>query len=183
MKAQEILIIESRSDKDIYDGRGEGETLKRVLKLQGVNARSIEITNEKMLIKALKIAQREKIKYVHISAHGLDKGFILTDNVIITWQDLDQLAWPLLKGKCLCFSSCSVGKGVGELFYLHKTFCNVIVAPTRDISWGEGLVAYSAFYHRVQAQENSYSNNVKIMNHVVGAGTFRFITSATCSYT
>lgn len=62
MKRQEILIIESRSDQDIYDGRGEGETLKRILKLQGVNARCIEVINERMLIKAFKIAQRENIK-------------------------------------------------------------------------------------------------------------------------
>lgn len=63
MKKQEVLIIESRSDQDIYDGRGEGETLKRILQLQGVNAKSIEAINEKMLIKALKVAQREKRKY------------------------------------------------------------------------------------------------------------------------
>lgn len=39
MKKQEVLIIESRSDQDIYDGRGEGETLKRILQLQGINAK------------------------------------------------------------------------------------------------------------------------------------------------
>lgn len=183
MKKQEILIIESRSDQDIYDGRGEGETLKRILQLQGVNAISIEVINEKMLVKALKIAQRESIKYVHISAHGFDKGFALTDDVIITWRDLDRLAWPILRGKCICFSSCSVGNGADELFTLHKSFCNAIVAPTRDISWGEGLVAYSAFYHRAKLREKSSFQNVKVMNHVVGAGTFRLIESTYVSRT
>lgn len=183
MKKQEILIIESRSDQDIYDGRGEGETLKRILKLQGVNARCIEVINERMLIKAFKIAQRENIKYVHISAHGFDKGFALTDDIVITWQDFDRMAWPILRGKCICFSSCSVGNGVEELFTLHKSFCNAIIAPTRDISWGEGLVAYSAFYHRTQSREKSSVQNVKVMNHVVGAGTFRLIESPYVSRT
>jgi hypothetical protein len=36
-----------------------------------------------MLVKALKIAQREHIKYVHISAHGSCDGFILTDEGLL----------------------------------------------------------------------------------------------------
>lgn len=183
MKKQEILIIESRSDQDIYDGRGEGETLKRILQLQGVNARNIEVINEKMFIKALNIARRENIKYVHISAHGFDRGFALTDDIIITWRDFDRLAWPILRGKCVCFSSCSVGNGAEELFILHKSFCNAIIAPTRNITWGEGLVAYSAFYHQVQSREKSSMQNVKVMNHIVGAGTFRLIESPYVSHT
>jgi hypothetical protein len=183
MKKQEVLIIESRSDQDIYDGRGEGETFKRILQLQCVNAKSIEAINEKMLIKALKVAQRESIKYIHISAHGYDRGFALTDDAIITWRDLDRLAWPILRGKCICFSSCSVGNGAEELFTLHKSFCNAIIAPKRDISWGEGLVAYSALYNRAQLREKSSMQNVKVMNHIVGAGTFRVIESPYVSQT
>lgn len=183
MRKQEILIIESHSDQDIYDGRCEGDTLKRVLQLQGVNAKSIEVINEKILIKALKIARRENIKYVHISAQGFNEGFFLTDGDIVTWRDFDRLAWPILRGKCICFSSCSVGNEVEELFTLHKSFCDEIVAPTRNISWGEGVVAYSAFYHRIQSHENSSSQNVKVMNHIVSAGAFKLIESPYISRT
>ncbi|WP_081925202.1 hypothetical protein [Rahnella sp. WP5] len=183
MKKQNILIIESRSDLDIYDERYEGNTLKTILELQGVRAKSIEVVNEKMFVKALKIAQREHIKYVHISAHGTDEGFILTDDGFITWKDFDRIAWPILRGKCICFSSCSVGKGVGKLFDFHKSFCNAIVGPIRDISWGEGLVAYSAFYHRAQLYEKSSLQDVRVMNHIVGAGTFRLIESPYISST
>ncbi|EGL1423412.1 hypothetical protein IP246_004605, partial [Salmonella enterica subsp. enterica serovar Infantis] len=146
MKKQKILIIESRSDQDIYDERYEGNTLRKVLELQGVAAKCTEVVNEGMLVKALKIAQREHIKYVHISAHGSCDGFMLTDEDFITWRDFDRIAWPILRGKCICFSSCSVGRGAEQLFDFHKSFCNAIVGPARDITWGEGLVAYSAFY-------------------------------------
>ena len=183
MKKQEILIIESRSDQDIYDGRSEGETLKRTLALVGINAKSIEVTNKDFFVKALKLAQREHMRYVHISAHGSDDGFELTDGTFIDWVELDRLAWKLLKGKCLCFSSCSVGNSVEELFTLHKSFCNAIVAPTRNIGWGEGLVAYSAFYHRSLSHEKSSAQDVKVMNHIVGAGTFRLIASPHISST
>lgn len=138
MRKQEILIIVSRSDQDIYDGRCEGDTLKRVLQLQGVSAKSIEVINEKMFIKALKIAKRENIKYVHINAHGFDEGFSLTDGDIVTWRDFDRLAWPILRGKCICFSSCSVGNGAAELFTLHKSFLNAILLQQEILVGGKG---------------------------------------------
>ncbi|ELK8715073.1 hypothetical protein BHF32_09850 [Escherichia coli] len=183
MKKQKILIIESRSDQDIYDERYEGNTLRKVLELQGVAAKCTEVVNEGMLVKALKIAQREHIKYVHISAHGSCDGFMLTDEDFITWRDFDRIAWPILRGKCICFSSCSVGRGAEQLFDFHKSFCNAIVGPARDITWGEGLVAYSAFYHRAQSYEKSSFQDVRVMNHIVGAGTFRLIESPYISYT
>lgn len=183
MKKQKILIIESRSDLDIYDERYEGNTLKQVLDLQGVSAKSIEVVNGDMFVKALKVAQREHIKYVHISAHGTDDGFVLTDDGFITWEDLDRIAWPILRGKCICFSSCSVGNGVEEIFIFHRSFCNAIIAPTRAITWGEGLVAYSAFYHRAQFYDKSSSQDVRVMNSIVGAGTFRLIESPYISST
>lgn len=52
MKAQKILIIESRSDLDIYDERCEGNTLRKVLELQGVAAKCTEVVNKGMLVKA-----------------------------------------------------------------------------------------------------------------------------------
>lgn len=183
MRAQKILIIESRSDLDIYEERNEGSTLKQILELQGVYAKNFEVVNRSMFAKALKIAQREHIKYVHISAHGTDKGIILTDEGFITWKDFDQIAWPILRGKCICFSNCSVGSGVSELFDLHKSFCNAIVAPTRDITWSEGLVAYSAFYHRAQLSEKSSYQDVRVMNHIIGASSFRLIQSPYVSST
>lgn len=177
MRKKKILIIESRSDLDIYDERKEGYALKKVLELQGVYSISLEVVNKGMLVKALRIALREHIKYVHISAHGTDEGFILTNDGFITWKDFDQIAWPLLRGKCICFSSCSVGRGVAKLFYLHKSFCNSIVAPIRDISWGEGLVAYCAFYHRAQFSDKSTLQDVRVMNQVIGSRTFNLIRS------
>ncbi|MEZ8849108.1 hypothetical protein AB4210_014780 [Vibrio cyclitrophicus] len=46
MAKHEILIIESRSAKDIFDDRYEGATLKEVLKLQGVSAKHFEVVSK-----------------------------------------------------------------------------------------------------------------------------------------
>lgn len=177
MAKHEILIIESRSPKDIFDDRFEAGTLKQVLKLQEVYAKHIEVVDREYLAKAIKYAEKAHIRYVHFSAHGNPEGFALTDGDFITWKEFDEIAWPYLKNTCLCFSSCSVGQGADELFNNHKSFCNAIVAPTRDIGWGEALVAFSALYHRAQSTETSTAQDVKVLNHIVGAGTFRLIES------
>ncbi|HIF9176142.1 hypothetical protein [Photobacterium damselae] len=176
MAKNEILIIESRNAQDIYDDRYEGATLKEVLKLQGISAKHFEVVNKVYFGKAIKYAASENIKYVHFSGHGSEKGIELTDG-FITWKELDQIAWPYLKDTCLCFSSCDVARGVDEIFEYHKSFCNAVIAPTREISWGEGLVAYSALYHRALSCSTSSSQDVRVLNHIVGAGTFSFIAS------
>ncbi|MCG9060222.1 hypothetical protein LH452_15170 [Laribacter hongkongensis] len=177
MQKNEVLIIESRSPDDIYEDRYEGGTLKQVLKLQRTNAKLVEVVDKNFLVKALRLAESEHIKYVHISAHGSQEGFVLTDGDFITWKDFDSLAWPYLKGCCLCFSSCDVGNGAEAIFKYHKSFCNAVIAPTRMITWGEGLVAFSVFYHRAMFPDKSTAQDVKIINSIIGAGSFRYIQS------
>ncbi|HII4333219.1 TPA: hypothetical protein ACY4P8_004670 [Vibrio parahaemolyticus] len=177
MARNEILIIESRSAEDIYDDRYEGATLKDVLKLQGISAKHFEVVDKGYFEKAIKYASKEHIKYVHFSGHGSPEGIALT-NDFITWKEFDQMAWPHLKGTCLCFSSCDVAKGVLEVFEYHKSFCNAIIAPTRPITWGEGLVSFSALYHRALSSSTSSTQDVRVLNHIVGAGTFSFLASS-----
>ncbi|MFM4973531.1 MULTISPECIES: hypothetical protein [Aeromonas] len=177
MAKNEILLLESRSPQDIFDERCEAIALKESLKLQGVQPKHLEVINKSLLAKALKYAEKQHIRYVHISAHGSPEGFQLTDGEFVYWKEFDEIAWPYLKDTCLCFSSCYVGQGADELFNFHKSFCNAIVAPTRPIGWGESLVAYSAFYHRALSTVTTTAQDVKVLNHIVGAGSFKLIES------
>jgi uncharacterized protein (DUF488 family) len=183
MSVTEVLIIESRSPSDHYDGRHEGRILKDILQLEGVRSAYFEVIDLEHLKKALKKAENESIRYVHFSCHGADNGFELTDGTFLTWEEFDTIAWPLLKGKCLVFSSCLVGKGVERLFDYHKTFCNAIIASTRKITWSEGAVAYSAFYHKATSNQTSTQSDVRVMNTIVGKGTFSLFESPTRSTT
>lgn len=177
MEQFEVLIIESRSPQDIYDGRLEAEALEKTLKLQGVKSKKFEVINKDYLAKALTLAANEHVKYVHISAHGSESGIALTDGSFVSWKELDEIAWPHLKDTCLCFSSCDVGKGAETIFNHHKSFCNAIVAPVRPVYWGESLVAFSALYLRAQSKNSSTAQDTKVLNHIVGAGTFKLIES------
>ena len=181
MSATEVLIIESRSPSDHYDGRHEGRILKDILQLEGVRSAYFEVIDQEHLEKALEKAGNENIKYVHFSCHGADEGFALTDGTFISWEKFDAIAWPFLKNKCLVFSSCLVGNGVKSLFNYHKTFCNAIVAPTKKITWSEGVVAYSAFYHKATSNKTGTQSDVRVMNGIVGKGTFSLFESPTRS--
>jgi len=179
MSSPEVLIIESKSPSDHFEGRHEGYILQQILHLEGVRSKYLEVLDQEHFEKALKKAENNSIKYVHFSCHGLDNGFELTNGTFFTWKDLDAIAWPLLKDKCLVFSSCLVGKGIERFFDYHKTFCNAIIAPTKTITWSEGVVAYSAFYHKATSPETSTKSDVRVMNAIVGAGTFSLFESPT----
>jgi len=179
MPSSEVLIIESRSPSDHFDGIHEGRILKDILHLEGVSAKYFEVIDQNHLKRALEKASNDSIKYVHFSCHGLDNGFQLTDGIFLTWEDFDAIAWPALKNKRLVFSSCLVGKGVEKLFDYHKTFCNSVIASNRTITWSEGIVAYSAFYHKATSNKTTTKSDVKVMNAIVGRGTFSLFDSPT----
>lgn len=179
MKANEVIIIESRSASDHFNNIHEGRILQQILELEGVNSKYIEVIDQKHLEKAFRYCRSGDVKYVHFSCHGSEDGFSLTDDTHITWELLDKIAWPILKDKCLVFSSCNVGKGIKELFVYHKTFCNAIVAPIREIKWSEGVVAYSAFYHRATSSITTTESDVKMMNTITKSKAFSLFESPT----
>lgn len=183
MKPKQVLIIESRSPADHYESRQEADALIRILQLQGIEAKHFEVLDEKYLKKAIKYAAREHITYVHISAHGDENGFELSNEKFIDWKTFDKIAWPHLKNTCLCFSGCSVAKGIHKLFDYHKTFCDVIVAPNRVIDWAEGLIPFAAFYHMATKSNVPPQNDVKVMNKIVGRKTFELFKAKDTSTT
>ncbi|WP_200834117.1 hypothetical protein [Nitrincola tapanii] len=178
-----VLIIESASPADFYEGRSEADSLHRILEIENIKSRVFNTLDIDHFIKALSYADKKYIHYVHISAHGNADGFELTDGTFIDWKTFDEIAWPYLKNCCICFSSCDVAQGAAEVFKYHKTFCNAIVGPTRKITWGEGLVAFSAFYHRALTDHTSTASDVRVMNHIAGKGTFKLIESEARSTT
>jgi len=175
----QVLIIESRNLDDISKNIHEGHTLQEILRMQGVSSVYYEVTTQEYLEYALSLAADDSFKYIHISAHGCKKGFELTNGDFISWDCFDSIAWPHIKNKCLVFSSCDVAKGVHEVFSKHKTLCNAVVAPSRKISWSEGVVAYSVFYYLATKPESGTKYDLKLMNSITEPGTFKLIKADT----
>jgi hypothetical protein len=182
--AAEVLIIESKNPSDHFEARGESKLLSEVLDRYGVQAVYREVLDAKHLARSLRLGARPYIAYVHISCHGSRDGICLSDGTFIDWQAFDSLGWPHLRRTCLAFSACDVSKGVETLYSLHRTFCNAIVAPIREITWPAGLVAFAAFYYRATfCEDSNAASDVRVMNHIVGRGTFRLHVSPRSSAT
>jgi hypothetical protein len=112
---------------------------------------------------------------VHFSCHGRNEGFELTDGTFVSWRRFHDLAWRdcsrALRDRVVVFSACLAGNGVDALLGWHRTFCAQIVAPTREITWEEGLAAFSAFYLHVR-RETTVGQSVELMNQIVGNEAF-----------
>jgi len=176
-----VLMIESRNANDVFHRKAEAETLSTVLQLGDIKVKYSEVGTLEYLIRAIKRGLTDPVKYVHFSAHGLEEGtgFVLTNGDVIKWDLLQQIVQERLKNKYLIFSSCFVANGVKKIFSIDPTFCRAIVAPTRAIYWDEGLIAYSAFYHRALTVTEKTTKSVKIMNSITQPGTFKCIYNRT----
>ena len=173
--APTVMVIESRSPEDHYQGRREGEGLCELLRLCGIEHVYREVTDRTHFIRAFEEVSACEPRYVHISCHGDADGFRLTDGDIVNWDEFHDFVWhgcDRALGDCvLVFSASAVGEGVGVLLEQHRTFCARIVAPTRRITWQEGLAAYSSFYFR-STWETGTTEDVALMNDLVGSPTF-----------
>lgn len=178
-----VLIIESRSSQDKEADRSEQSQMEATFKLLDIKAKFIEVSTAKGFYGAIKKANSEHINYVHFSGHGEVRGIAIGDNDFITWKDFDENCWPSLKNTCLSFSSCYVAKGVEELYYHHATFCSAIIAATREVKWSESAIAFSAFFLKATDSETSTDQDVRMMNHICGPGTFKFFQASSASGT
>jgi len=171
-----VFVIESRSAEDHFEDRMEGRGLCEQLRTSCVPHAYLDVVDIEHLEKALDQVSCSDASYVHFSCHGEPGGFKLTDNTFVSWKEFHDLAWTAcdqaLAGKVLVFSACLVGEDVGVLLDWHSTFCSQIVAPTRRISWDEGLAAYSTFYFRATNAETSIGQDVELMNDIVGDDAF-----------
>lgn len=168
-----VLVIESSTTEDKDAGRTEQHVLGQIFHLLGVRAKIVAVGTKAQFFSAMKKAASEHILYVHFSGHGAPDGIAIGDDEFISWEEFDEGCWPNLKHTNLSFSSCDVAQGVEELFAHHKTFCASIVAPTRRILWSEGAVAYASFFLKATGAETSTDQDVRVMNHICGAGTFK----------
>lgn len=169
-----VIVIESRTNNDKSNGRTEQNVLGAIFLQLGIKAKIVEVNTPAAFYRALRQAESDHINYVHFSGHGYPDGVAIGDR-LVTWEDIDANCWPHLKGVCLSFSSCDVAKGVKQLFSKHKTFCAAAVSATRPISWPEGAVAFASFFLRATDEGASTEQDVRVMNHICGRGTFKVV--------
>jgi hypothetical protein len=97
-----VYIIESPSDSDLYCHRYESDLLRQAVELSNmkctVRIAASKATFEKAINEGLRdevIANFPQDPILHISAHGCEDGFRLTNKDFITWSELQNLLLPI----------------------------------------------------------------------------------------
>lgn len=178
-----MFIVESPSPQNILDNVFEGKALTENLRLiQGASDYFVTI-NEAMLKQAFEsittkikknVSQKSpKAAFLHLSAHGSDKGIVLASGEVILWNKLRKLLIPLntaAKGTLiLCMSTC---KGFNA-FTMARTLSDLpyslIIGSNESIEWRDAIIAFSTFYHLSGNRSQTFQEAVAGMNVSIAA--------------
>lgn len=193
-KICKIYIIESQNPIDILENRNEGKALSAGLDLAGIKNNYYQVINEGALDLCFRQIAEDILElqpqnlvapYIHISAHGSESGIKLSNNELLSWNQLtpkiDSLnarigmihpnkSHPELEYSALhfCFSTCKgayghllQGESEGNKF-------STMVGPKDSIEWIDSLLAFMSFYHQIIYKKNTAENAVSIMNTITG---------------
>jgi len=187
-----VFVIESPSAVDLYHRRGEGEAIRQVVELNGIQC----VVKTAICLQAfdaclkfgISAAMKERpglLPLLHISAHGNAEGVQLSDGHILAWKDLRTYLYPVNEALnnflVVCMSSCEGYAGIRMAMHLEdKTYPYfALVGCSAKPTWGETAIGYATFYHQLWRGEH-ISSAVNAMRVASGNDSF-FLEHATQS--
>lgn len=174
-----VHIIESPRPAELQAGKKEGELISKYLHLAEIGNYHCEVKNQTEYNNALSYAKiyeqittRNKYPILHISAHGDENGFELTDGTPINWNELKTSVVrinKLMRGCfAICLSCCHGFKGCKMAMEVGGDIpFGALVGPLDDIPWDESAIGFAVFYNRLARDGNAYSA-VWAMNAATG---------------
>jgi hypothetical protein len=111
---------------------------------------------------------------VHISAHGDENCFALTDNTRIHWNELQEILSPVNK-RCdgcliLCMSICHgfMAYNSANTWKESDLPYSLIIGPNQAIDWRKSFLAFLSFYSNFNViQQNGLDYIIDIMNTAI----------------
>jgi hypothetical protein len=186
-----VYVIECPSPEDALEGRGEGETLARTLKLAGIAVHYHLALNEEMVDAAFDKVSAEvrsrsdwavAMPWVHLSAHGCDEGLEMSDGTLLYWGVLSRMLETIhnrigpvlipeeynqnLPKSSLALSSCSAFQNFVDK--TSKPLVQCVVGAVRDVGWCQSLIAFSTFYYHEIHLDRSVMESIYAMNVAAG---------------
>ncbi len=146
MTKPELFIIESLGRDDEKDDLLEGGHISKMLSLSGSESHYVYIRTTRELEMAIKEFKRSDCRYLHISCHGNQTGIGLTLDGL-TFEELGDMLRPVLKGRRVFFSSCSVMNKRCAKSLLQTSGCFSVIGPSTDIYFDRAAAFWCAFYH------------------------------------
>jgi hypothetical protein len=157
----EVFIIESLDPDDEGNGRFEGSIISRILRLHGKQPKYCYVRTRDEFQKAIRNFQKSHFRYLHISAHANEDGMCTTNLDEIDYPDLAEMINPMMKGRRLFLSACSMVHEELAKEILPQSGCFSVVGPTEDIYFSDAAIVWSSIYHLM------FTENSKGMSHTV----------------
>ncbi len=192
-----VYIIESPSARDFLDNRGEGGILQSALGLSGISSKLTVAVNTICFRKALSEgftsiirsrfnSSNPQLPLLHLSTHGGNTGLRLTDESLMTWDELANILRPLnqlLNGclvvsisSCESFNACRMAMKMDNLPFL------LMVGNTGEPLWSDTAIGFATFYH-YWAKGRPFAEALNAMKIASGDSNFVLVFGETAQQT
>jgi hypothetical protein len=175
MKKLDILIAESVFAKDFYDDNREGQVVESIARVLHWESEYKIAIDGKNLRRAIKTACADDYDILHLSCHGDDEGIQLTDETLLSWNELADCFQEGGRMPCaLVMSSCVGGdRGIARAFGQRKRRPDVIfgseATKPNEITFSGACIAWPILYTSLATRgmtPDAFKDAVSKMNHV-----------------
>jgi hypothetical protein len=152
MKEFGILIAESVFAKDFYDNNREGQVVESIARVLNWESEYKIALDGKNLRRAIKTACTDDYDVLHLSCHGDEEGIQLTDETLLSWNELADCFQERERMPCaLVISSCVGGDhGIARAFGQRKRRPDVIfgseATKPNEITFPGACIAWPILY-------------------------------------
>ena len=166
-----VHIVESLAPEEMLYDFAPGRALTKYLRLCGIPYQYNNAIDVSSFTKALDARILEGIRdhgvapIVHLAMHGSEQGVQLTtqraSGNIFSWNQLSQFLLPihehLNRQLVVCMSSCSgmLGHSMANIADGNQVPFQSLLGFGANIDWRDLALAYSVFYRRLQAGDDS----------------------------
>lgn len=141
-----VFIIESLRFEDEKEDLFEGTPIRKMMRLSGSDPQYIYLRTRRELEEAVDMFEDADYRYLHFSCHGNKHGIDLTLDSL-SFEELGKILRPILKGKRVFFSSCSVMYDKCASALLRDTGCFSVIGPSTKINFDRAAIFWASFYH------------------------------------
>lgn len=158
MSKPELFIIESLGFDNEKEQLFEGRVISQILHLSDKKSIYYYIRTKAELSEVLDIFKECDYRYLHISSHGSWDAMHTTIDAI-PFDELGKMLRPVLDGRRLFLSACSMTNVNLARKLMPKSGCFSIVGPKRTVNFNDAAILWASFYHLM------FKSNARAMKH------------------
>lgn len=143
-----IFIIESMRIEDEEKDNLDGWRLKSILDLCKIESQYYQIRTKKELQEIIKIFDKSKYAFLHISCHGSPSALELTYDVI-NFVELERIIGAELHKRRLFLSACEAARFELAEHFIPKHHCFSVIGTPDIINTDLSAIFWSAFYYKM----------------------------------